>query len=241
MPPRFFAPGVITPGEFVLTGPEAHHLANVRRCVVGDHITLFNGDGREFPADVIAVSKKQVLLHVTGVESPARELPFSLEIAAAMPKGDRGDFLIEKLVELGVTRFTPLETQRSVAVPKANRIENLRQAVIEASKQCGRNVLMQVSDVMTWKAFLARTDLPSRKFMLTTQATQSFAGDPGDMVLAIGPEGDWDAKEIEAATQSGWSEMSLGPRILRVETAAIAASALVSLVGWAESARPHAG
>lgn len=230
MSSRFHAPGAIAPGEFVLTGPEAHHLATVRRLAVGDRVVLFNGDGREYPADVVEVSRKQVLLNVVSIEPPQRELPFPLEVAAAMPKGDRGDFLVEKLVELGVTRFTPLETSRTIVVPKAARIENLRQAVIEASKQCGRNVLMQVSDVTKWPSFLSRTDLPKSRLMLTTEAQAPLATSTVDgVVLAIGPEGGWDSGEREAATSLGWLEVRLGPRVLRVETAAIAAASIIAL------------
>jgi 16S rRNA (uracil1498-N3)-methyltransferase len=168
MADRFFTPDLLAVGEFVLTGSEAHHLANVRRFTTGDRVSLFNGDGREYPADVLAVSKKQVVLNVVSVAEPQRELGFRLEIAAAMPKGDRGDFLIEKLTELGVTRFTPLDTARSVVTPKESRIEKLQHAVIEASKQCGRNVLMEVEPVMTWNSLLARKDLPLHRLLLST-------------------------------------------------------------------------
>src|SRR5262245_139287 len=221
MTARFYTPDALAPGEFLLTGDEAHHLAAVRRCAPGDRVVLFNGDGREYPADILSLGRKQVLLTVVGVESPDRELPFNLEVAAAMPKGDRGDFLIEKLVELGVARFTPLETARTVVVPKAARLENLRQAVIEASKQCGRNLLMQISDVMKWNAFLLRGDLPTTRVMLTTEATRPLIGIDDSVMVAIGPEGGWEASEREAGMSAGWVEASLGPRVLRVETAAI--------------------
>src|SRR5262245_41300859 len=131
-------------------GPEAHHLAAVRRFTTGDVVTLFNGDGRECPARVVDVGKKHVMLHVTGVESPNRELGFPLHVASALPKGDRGDILIEKLTELGVTEFTPLITERGVVKSSAAKVDKLRRSVIEASKQCGRNVMMQVHPPAAW-------------------------------------------------------------------------------------------
>lgn len=227
MADRFFTPDPLAVGEFVLTGPEAHHLATVRRFEAGDRVTLFNGNGFEYAAEIVAVAKKQVVLTILAEEQPERELPFALEIAAAMPKGDRGDFLIEKLVELGVTRFTPLETTRTIVVPKPARIENLQQAVIEASKQCGRNVLMRIEPVTKWPAFLARADLPGSRLILATGSTMPISAVNRDVVLAVGPEGGWEPQEIEMAEQAGWQRTSLGPRVLRVETAAIAGATAI--------------
>ena len=170
-----------------------------------------------------------MLLHVVAIEAPDRERPFPLELAVAMPKGDRGDFLVEKLTELGATRFTPLETVRTIVVPKETRIDNLRQAVIEASKQCGRNVLMRVDAVARWPAFLARTDLPPNRFILAPGAVRALGATDGGVVIAVGPEGGWEREEVEAATRAGWIEVGLGPRTLRTETAALAAAACVGL------------
>src|SRR5205807_5163206 len=100
------------------------------------------------------------VLTVFAAVAADREPPFPLVVASALPKGDRGDFLIEKLTELGVTRFVPLVTARSVVVPKESTREKLERAVIEASKQCGRNRLMAVDPPQKWDGFLSRTDLP---------------------------------------------------------------------------------
>src|SRR5688572_14473533 len=140
---RFYVDWPLTPGPLDLEGPEAHHLAAVSRLRAGDEVILFNGDGREYPARVVAAARRAVRLDVLGVESPERELPFTLEIAAPLPKGDRAQFLIEKLTELGVTTFTPLLTARSVIDPGEGKREKLERYVIEASKQCGRNALMK--------------------------------------------------------------------------------------------------
>lgn len=230
MSARFFSPEPLTPGEFVLEGPEAHHLTTVRRCTTGERVVLFNGDGCDYPADVVALSRKSVVLHIVAREATHRELPYSLEIAAAMPKGDRGDFLIEKLVELGVSRFTPLETARTIVAPKAARLENLRQAVIEASKQCGRNVLMTIGPLTRWPTFVAGADLPPTRVLLAPEASRplsEIAVTASGIVVAIGPEGGWDASERESA--SGWIEASLGARVLRIETAAITAAAVLGM------------
>src|SRR5436309_15396695 len=103
MSERYYVDQPLAPGPVGLAGPEAHHLAVVCRVRPGDAVTLFNGDGREYPARVVAVSKRSVDLEIEGVAEPAREAPFRLEAAAPLPKGDRAQFLLEKLTELGVT------------------------------------------------------------------------------------------------------------------------------------------
>src|SRR4051812_2538890 len=110
MADRFYTPQPLGPGSVVLEGPEAHHLGAVRRIAPGDSVVLFNGDGRDYPALVLSTAKKQVLLDVHAGAPAGRELARRVEVAAALPKGDRGDFLVEKLTELGVAKFTPLLT-----------------------------------------------------------------------------------------------------------------------------------
>src|SRR4051812_46967179 len=154
MSERFHVNCELSAGLVTLRGPEAHHLAAVCRLRRDDPVTLFNGDGHEYPGRVVEVSKKDVTVEVTGAESPARELPFVLRVAAPLPKGDRAQFLVEKLTELGVTRLSLLQTARSVVSPREAKIEKLRRHVIEASKQCGRNVLMAIDEPRPWAEFL---------------------------------------------------------------------------------------
>ena len=230
MSERFYTPDALSPGEYVLTGAEAHHLVAVRRFAAGDSIVLFNGDGREYPAQVVSVGRKEAVLDVLRADAISRELATRIEIASAMPKGDRGDFLIEKLVELGVDRFTPLLTERTVVQPKESRLEKLQHAVIEASKQCGRNVLMQIGPLTRWEPF-ANAEFNGDRFVLHPE------GEPGkhpptpteSLQFAIGPEGGFTEREVEFAENCGWKKRSLGSRILRIETAAIAMVARVAL------------
>lgn len=240
MSDRFFSPHPLRPGEVVLTGPEAHHLTAVRRFAPGDRVTLFTGDGNEYPAEILAAGKKQVTLAVLSADPVSRELGFRLEVAAAMPKGDRGDFLVEKLTELGVTRFVPLVTARTVVHPKESRVENLHRAVIEASKQCGRNVLMRVDPPTKWEAFLRAADLPAARYVLHPTGDAAAAGLGRDVVIAVGPEGGFTPDEVAAAAAAGWRPVSLGPRVLRVETAAVAAAAVFA-AGPAVSSPSSAG
>src|SRR5262245_24594035 len=131
MAERYFVDTALSPGPVELGGPEAHHLAVVCRVRPGDAVCLFNGDGREYPARVVEAGKRRVALEVTAVESPARELGFRLEVAAPLPKGDRAQFLMEKLTELGVTSFTPLHTARSVVHARDAKLDKLQRHVIE--------------------------------------------------------------------------------------------------------------
>lgn len=226
MADRFFTDKPLSPGEFILEGPEAHHLATVRRFDAGDGVVLFNGDGAEYPASVVAVGKKQIVLQVLRRAVSNREVPFPIVVGSALPKGDRFDFLIEKLVEVGATRFVPLVTARSIVNPKDGKMEKWRRAVIEASKQCGRNVLMRIDNPLSLAEFLG-SDLPMEKWILHTgQKTSSplSKGEMGECAFAIGPEGGFTEGEIASALGAGWLGMSFGPRTLRTETAAIAAA-----------------
>jgi 16S rRNA (uracil1498-N3)-methyltransferase len=240
MADRFFAPGPLVPGEFILEGPEAHHLATVRRIAPGDRVVLFCGDGFDYPAEVVATDRKRVLLNVLPPVAVNRELGFRLEIAAALPKGDRGDFLVEKLTELGVTRLIPLQTQRTVVLPKESRLEKLRHAVIEASKQCGRNVLMQIDPLTPWEVLVNSPIQPKVRVILHPSLGKTDALSLGDLSrdaihsggvqFAIGPEGGFTTEEVEWCHVTGWAALSLGPRILRVETAASAVAAWAGAV-----------
>ncbi len=148
-------------------------------------------------------------------------MPFRLEVAAPLPKGDRADFLIEKLTELGVTAFTPLATARSVVRPRDAKLERLERHVIEASKQCGRNVLMSLTPLTRWGDFLQRGDLPPRR-VLAHPGGAPVPSERGDVVAAVGPEGGFTDEEVAAAVAAGWVMARLGRRVLRVETAALA-------------------
>lgn len=228
MSERFYTNCPLRVGSVELTGPEAHHLATVCRLRAGDLVCLFNGDGHEYPARIHSVGKRVIMLEVLEQESPSRELPFFLCVAAPLPKRDRAQFLVEKLTELGVTTFVPLSTQRSVIQPREAKLEKLQRHVVEASKQCGRNVLMEVTALAEWAAH-CRRDNPGRLRLLGHPGAASPK--LGDMLVripaagvsvAVGPEGGFTDEEVQTAMQAGWQPVSLGPRILRIETAALA-------------------
>jgi 16S rRNA (uracil1498-N3)-methyltransferase len=235
MSKRFYVNCPLAPGPVRIEGPEVHHLAGVVRLRPGDPVCLFNGGGHEFPATVVACSRHFVDLEVLGMESPHREISFHLEIAAPLPKGDRGQFMLEKLTELGVAAYVPLRTARSVVHPGEIRIEKLRRIVIEASKQCGRNALMQVAPLTEWTEYCSCEGTPQIRILAhpgtTSDSNLTTIPANQDMVLAVGPEGGFTEGELGAAQEHHWRFVSLGPRILRIETAAVALAVWASLSG----------
>jgi 16S rRNA (uracil1498-N3)-methyltransferase len=227
MSERFYINWPLAPGVVALEGAEAHHLATVCRFRAGDAVCLFNGDGHEYPARILTASRRHVEIEILGRESPERELPFRLEVAAPLPKGDRAQFLVEKLTELGVAAFVPLATQRSVVHPRESKREKLQRYVIEASKQCRRNLLMEVLEMTPWDTYVRRPDLPARRLIAHPGARGTLRDLPGQtpIAVAVGPEGGLTDEELELARSGGWTAIDLGPRILRVETAAIVLAA----------------
>jgi 16S rRNA (uracil1498-N3)-methyltransferase len=221
MSERFYINSPLAPGPVLLQGAEAHHLAVVSRLRPGDRVCLFNGDGHEYPAEVLAAGKRQVSLEVHGVETPPRERGYRVEVAAPLPRGDRGQFLVEKLTELGVTHFVPLRTQRSVVHPSDAKREKLERHVIEASKQCGRNVLMKVEPLADWADYCGRAGLPELRMLAHPGGTELDSLGKHDRAFAVGPEGGFTDEEVQLGQTKGWKVVGLGSRILRIETAAL--------------------
>jgi 16S rRNA (uracil1498-N3)-methyltransferase len=243
MAERFYINCPLGPGPVQLDGAEAHHLAGVRRFRVGDAVVLFNGDGVEYPATVTEVAKRSVVLDISEPRQTSVEVGRTIEVAAPLPKGDRTAFLIEKLTELGVTSFVPLRTERSVIDPGAGKLEKLERAVIEASKQCGRNTLMTIEPPTDWGDYVLPREDESRWIALPSEPDERRGLSPpysdervdatcpaginpaarqkSPVRLVVGPEGGFTAGEVAVALDKGWRRVSLGPRILRVETAAL--------------------
>jgi len=226
--------GGTTERKLFLAGQEAHHLIHVMRVRPGVDVTLFDGSGAEFSARVERVDRREVELVVLSRQQIDRELPLEVTLAVALPKGDRQRWLIEKATELGITRVVPIKTDRSVAQPVPRVLARLRRTVIEASKQSGRNRLMDITPSQDWADFVnENTDVPCR--LLAHQGDESrdfdpsMVGDASRAILAVGPEGGFTDEEVSTATAAGWQPIDLGPRILRIETAAVLLTAMVAI------------
>ena len=228
MPDRFYVAESLQRGPMSLSGPEAHHIVHVLRLKAGSEIILFNGDGREYPARLELVKKTHLEVEVLDELAISREADREITVASPLPKGDRAGFLIEKLTELGVAHYVPIRTERSVVHPGEGKIEKLQRAVIEASKQCGRNVLMSIEPMMDWDE-VARQSFAGARWIADASGSsveRGAAQEKKSILIALGPEGGWTPEELSQATQHQWQVVSLGKSILRIETAAIKAAAL---------------
>lgn len=228
---RFYVASRISGLRAELEGSEARHLAQVLRARPGDCVTLFDGSGYEFDARLAQVRRERAQLEILASRVVDRELPHPLTLGVALPKGPRQGWLVEKCVELGVTSLVPLRTARGVAEASERSLIRLRRAVIEASKQCGRNRLMEIApprglaeffetqpaDARGWIAHPAPGALPLGNRLAELQAQPVF--------VAVGPEGGFAPEEIPPSGEG--SLLSLGPRILRIETAACLIAAAI--------------
>lgn len=226
----------VTAGRVELPREQGHHLRNVLRLESGAAVELFDDDGRVGAGTIVSVDEPLVVEVSHVAERPEAKL--TLTIAAAVPKGPRADWMIEKLSELGVDRFIPLSAARSVVVPEGkNKLDRWRRIATEAAKQSRRRGVMEVGDVMGIDEALAggargwvcATELPAMPVMQAADALAKAGGDgPLDLVILIGPEGGWAPAEIERFAAGGLTAITLGTTILRVETAAVAAAAIVA-------------
>jgi 16S rRNA (uracil1498-N3)-methyltransferase len=224
-------------------------LAKSLRARIGTQVTLFDGGGAEFAARVRRIGRSTIELDILGRERVNRELPFALVLGVALPKGDRQRWLVEKAVELGVARLRPLRAARGVAQPVAGTLQRLRRAVVEASKQCGRNQLMEVLEPQEVGDYLASPQGGGVCWFAHPHCStpwpvcdgQRGATGRGPVYLAVGPEGGFTTDEVRQAQSARWRLVNLGPRTLRTETAAVALAALAAagqVTGFSDSLPP---
>lgn len=228
---RFFLRQALPLGPAALADAEAHHLLHVLRAQVGDTVNLFNGDGEEAVAEIVRVRKRSADLNIVQSRTAPDEQQ-TLTLAVAIPKGDRAKWLVEKLTELGVSRLVPLRTERSIVEPRESKLDKLEQTVIAACKQSGRSRLLQLSpltDLSTLlKSLSLRGDMaymahPSASANLRDGINSQPAAQ--STLVLIGPEGGFTELEVAAAESAGIRPVSFGPLVLRVETAALLATA----------------
>ena len=216
----------------------ARHAVTVLRLQMGDALALFNGEGGEYRASLIAANKHEARVRVAEFHAIERESPLAITLALGICAGERMDYSLQKATELGVNAIAPLATERSVvklAGERADkRLQHWQNVVIAACEQCGRNRVPAVAPVQTLFSYLAQTDKDARLLMLSPDAATPLKTIPPSaaIVLLVGAEGGFSQSEQEAAASSGFLPVSLGPRVLRTETAPVAAlAALQTLWG----------
>lgn len=237
--PRVYYPNAITvEQEFELTPEAAHHVATVLRLKANRPIVLFNGDGNEYSGLIINAQRKKVIVEIDACLSVSNESPLHLHLGQGVSKGDRMDTVLQKGVELGVSEITPIITERcAVKLDPARwekKLQQWQKIIIGACEQSGRNVIPKLNEPVSIGQWLSHSTSTSR-LVLAPGATQPLARQPYNTQgyrLLIGPEGGLSDSEIHQANENGYISVSLGPRILRTETAAITSlSILQSLHG----------
>ncbi|MGH8190897.1 MAG: 16S rRNA (uracil(1498)-N(3))-methyltransferase [Rhodanobacteraceae bacterium] len=239
---RLFVEMPLQPGcEVALPVPVATHATRVLRLKPGDAVTLFNGNGSEYAARLVGSPARGVRATVEAVEAPARESPLRVTLVQAIARGEKMDWIIQKATELGAARITPVFTGRSeVRLDPARagrRLEHWRSVAVCACEQCGRNVVPTIDAPATLDARLSdeTAPLPIARWTLHPEAgirPRDLDPAPDALLLAVGPEGGFDAVDRATLAAHGFRDLALGPRILRTETAGVAAlAALQTLYG----------
>jgi len=238
MPRLYFPDDIPAHGECTLPQAQAHHAMHVLRLAAGDAVTLFDGRGTEYAATVARVGRREITVRIADARPVDRESPLPVTLAQAVSSGERMDYTIQKAVELGVAHIQPIASQRSVVRLNGERAEkriaHWQYVVIAACEQCGRNVVPEVAPLLSFMDWIGALPVggDELRLMLSPHAAKNLEElsrpATGAMLLA-GPEGGFDPGEIEAAQARGFIALRLGPRVLRTETAALAALAALQL------------
>jgi 16S rRNA (uracil1498-N3)-methyltransferase len=234
MAPRFFLDASLRAGSVcTLSEDAAHHAIHVLRLREGEDITLFNGRGGEFAARIASIQRLRISVDILQHRAIERESPLRVTLVQGVSAGEKMDSTLRKAVELGVAEVQPVLAARSVARPKGERAEGRRahwqKVVIAACEQCGRNRIPEVDPLIPLLDY--RTTADSTRILLSPQVTLKLseaAKDSNTFILAAGPEAGFTAEEEAALVSAGFTPASLGPRVLRTETAAVAALAALS-------------
>lgn len=232
--PRFFTQTISAEGG-IISGDDAKHISRVLRMKVGELLTACDTKGYDYDCLIESLSDREVSLRVLEVRSSQSEPDVRVSLYQAMPKGDKLELIIQKAVELGVDSITPVMTRRCVSKPDsksmAKKLERYNRIALEAAKQSGRGKVPQVCPMLDLPQALdemAQTSCPILFYEnATAPAKQVIDGAGKEIAVLIGSEGGFDESEVELAIQKGCQVLSLGKRILRCETAPLAALSII--------------
>jgi 16S rRNA (uracil1498-N3)-methyltransferase len=237
---RFYAPSAafdIANARATLDASEARHLKDVLRLRVGDEVLVFDGEGREFKASIEEISAQQIRLHLLEEAPPSSpESPVEITLALALLKGEKLDLVIQKATELGIAKVLLFTSEHADVKVRTRadgiqRIDRLERIALEAAKQSGRAKVPVIEGPFTLQELLSSTTAAHRLLFSERngepldELTKPREG--ADIIFVIGPEGGWADSELEAARTAGWTVVTLGGRVLRAETAAIAVLAVL--------------
>ncbi len=234
--PRFFCAGDLSQGATRdLPEAAAHHAARVLRLAVGDPVIVFNGAGGESDARIVSISRDHVAVRVGAWRSREAEPLVRVALLQGLSARERMDFSVQKAVELGVAEIFPVETRRSVMrladERAARRVEHWQNLVVAACEQCGRNRVPEVHPVCTLPDWLgAHAAVSGEQRLILSPVAEKRLRElpaPQQLLLLAGPEGGFAPEELQMARACGFTPVRLGPRVLRTETAALAALAAI--------------
>lgn len=238
MPPRFYCPVALSaPAQIRLPAEVAHHALRVLRLRMGEDVVLFDGRGGEFSGRLVDIEGETGVALLQQVEGD-RESPLRVCLVQGLAVADKMDWIVQKAVETGVSVVQPVEAERSVlrlsGERAAKRVAHWRQVAVSASEQSGRSYLCEVSDIERLTHWLARP-FEGERWVLDPQGGERLSrlSQPhGPVALLVGPEGGWSDAELAAARGAGCRAVAIGPRVLRTETAGVAAvAAMMALWG----------
>ncbi len=241
--PRVFDPQPLSAHQDLVLGAfAAQHLGRVLRMRPGDQITLFNGQGGEFGAELVEVTKKTVLARLGARRDVAADPGLAVELGQCLSRGERMEFAVQKATELGVSAIAPLFSARCEVRLQGERLakrrQHLQQVAISACEQCGRSRVPDVTPATTLLDWVASVDA-DLKLILHPDAARPFAElaalRPTRLAILVGPEGGLSDEEIDAAESAGFVPVLLGPRVLRTETAPLAVLTLAHYL-WGDIA-----
>jgi len=243
--PRLYVPVVATRGDIItVTGQPAHHVTQVLRLRPGALIRLFNGDGPEWDAVLLECKRAEIRLNVGGTVEPVAEPSLYITLAQGIARNDRMDFILQKSVELGVSRIQPLWMQRCQSRIRSDRLEKrLRHwqgVIISACEQCGRSTLPELHSPEDYATWISRQGPSPMGLLLQPDSTQilhDLRPPERDIIVLVGPEGGLNQEEQRLAAASGFKGIRLGQRILRTETAALSALASIHTL-WGDFRSP---
>lgn len=238
--PRLYLNAQLNAGLSVsLDEPQSHYLNKVLRMEAGRELQVFNGDGKEYRATITKVDKRAVEIAVLSGAEINRESPLHTHLAIGISRGERMDWVLQKATELGVTKITPLFTERTEVRLQGERLEkkiqHWQQITLSACEQCQRNVPPQLLPAQDISSFLPQ-DNSALKLVLHHRSEQTLRQLPlpSSVTLLVGPEGGLSEREIESAVrQFDYTPLTLGPRVLRTETAPVAALVAVQML-WGD-------
>lgn len=220
-------------GTIALPDATAAHLVRVLRQGAGDACVLFNGDGRDYDARIVSTGKRDATVEVTGVREVACESPLRIVLLQALARGEKMDWIVQKATELGIAAIVPLASERSEVRLEgeraAKRVAHWNAVAISACEQSGRACLPKIAPPVALEAAIAATATSALRLVLDPEASQGIATlsvpSGREVLVAIGPEGGWSGRDLDALRGGGFAGIRLGPRVLRTETAGVAVCA----------------